>query len=78
MIELTRFNGQPFLLNPFLIEQIEALPDTTITLTTGKKLVVKEDVDQVQRGVRLFLKDISWINAVRGEESVMRCSEAEE
>ncbi|MFT8707898.1 MAG: flagellar FlbD family protein [Sporolactobacillus sp.] len=78
MIELTHFNGQPFLLNPFLIEQIEALPDTTVTLTTGKKLVVKESLEQVRSRVLCFLRDISLENAARGEESVMRCSKAED
>lgn len=78
MIQLTRFNGQSFLLNAFLIEQIEALPDTTITLTTGKKLVVKETVDQINQRMTLFLKEISWLPAVRAEEGVLRCSKAEE
>ncbi|MFX3618466.1 MAG: flagellar FlbD family protein [Sporolactobacillus sp.] len=78
MIELTRIKGQPFLLNPFLIEQIEALPDTTITLTTGKKLVVKESPDTVSERIRQFLKSVSWPGAVRAEESVMKCSKAED
>jgi flagellar protein FlbD len=34
-------------LNADLIETIEATPDTVITLTTEKKLVVQEDVDTV-------------------------------
>lgn len=31
-----------FALNSFFIEQVESLPDTTITLKSGKKVVVKE------------------------------------
>ncbi|WP_441351494.1 flagellar FlbD family protein [Tuberibacillus sp. Marseille-P3662] len=31
-----------FALNAFFIEQVESLPDTTITLKSGKKVVVKE------------------------------------
>ncbi|MDY0396371.1 flagellar FlbD family protein [Virgibacillus halophilus] len=42
MIKLTRLNGEALILNAILIEQIQSLPDTTITLTTGRKLVVKE------------------------------------
>lgn len=48
MIELIRLNGQPFLLNAMLIEQIEAFPDTTITLLSGKKIVVRNDIDEVK------------------------------
>ncbi|MDD9147058.1 MULTISPECIES: flagellar FlbD family protein [unclassified Sporolactobacillus] len=77
MIQLTRFNGQTFLLNVFLIEQVEALPDTTITLTTGKKLVVRETADQVDQRITRFLKQISWMPAARAEESVMRCLKTE-
>ena len=42
MIELTRLNEVKFSLNSDLIEVIETTPDTVITLTTGKKLIVKE------------------------------------
>ncbi|WP_367613672.1 flagellar FlbD family protein [Halalkalibacter nanhaiisediminis] len=48
MIELIRLNGQPFLLNAMLIEQIEALPDTTITLMSGKKIVVRNEINEVK------------------------------
>jgi flagellar protein FlbD len=49
MIELIRLNGQPFLLNALLIEQIEAFPDTTITLLSGKKIVVRNDMHEIKR-----------------------------
>ncbi|KMK77223.1 flagellar FlbD family protein [Alkalihalobacillus pseudalcaliphilus] len=47
MIELNRLNGNAFLINILQIEQIESLPDTTITLLNGKKLVVKNDLSEV-------------------------------
>ena len=47
MIELTRFNGERFVLNADLIEMVEATPDTVIRLLNGKKLLVKESVEQV-------------------------------
>nr|WP_217586215.1 flagellar FlbD family protein [Lentibacillus saliphilus] len=47
MIELTRLNGESFKLNVFLIEQIQSCPDTTITLTSRKNLVVSESEDDV-------------------------------
>jgi flagellar protein FlbD len=33
---------RPLLINPDLIETVEATPDTVVTLTTGKKLIVLE------------------------------------
>lgn len=42
MIEVTRLDGSRFVLNCDLIEVIEAHPDTVISLTTQKKLVVRE------------------------------------
>jgi flagellar protein FlbD len=45
MILLTKLNDRKFVLNAELIEIIEETPDTVITLTSGKKLVVKETID---------------------------------
>ena len=47
MISLTRLNDSKIVLNSDLIEFVEALPDTFITMTTGQKIVVKESVDDV-------------------------------
>ncbi len=61
MIELIRINGQPFLLNVLLIEQIEAFPDTTITLTNGKKIVVRDSMDEVKRLINERFEHIGLI-----------------
>ena len=47
MIMLTKFNSKTnkkgeFVLNAEIIESIEETPDTVITLTNGKKLIVEE------------------------------------
>ncbi len=42
MIKVTRLNGTEYLLNPHLIESVDKTPDTTITLVSGKKVVIKE------------------------------------
>lgn len=47
MIRVTRLNGAELVLNADLIESLEATPDTIVALTTGKKLMVKEAVDEV-------------------------------
>jgi len=49
MIELTRLNGKAFTLNALYIETVESFPDTTITLTTGTKLIVLESEDEVRQ-----------------------------
>lgn len=47
MIQLSRLNNELFTLNALLIEQIESLPDTTITLINGKKILVKNPEKEV-------------------------------
>ncbi len=47
MIRVTRINGEPVVVNAEFIEFIEPTPDTVISLTTGKKMMVHETVDEV-------------------------------
>lgn len=58
MINLTRINDVTFTLNSDLIETIEEVPDTVITLTTGKKIVVKENRQEVINLIKNFKKEI--------------------
>jgi flagellar protein FlbD len=47
MISVTRLKGQVVALNPDMIESVEENPDTTIRLTSGEKLLVRESLEQV-------------------------------
>lgn len=47
MIELTRLNGSPMVLNSDLIKTAEASPDTMLTLINGEKLIVREEPGEV-------------------------------
>ncbi len=47
MIPLTRLNGQPLVVNVDLVRTVEERPDTTITLTTGDHILVKESMTEV-------------------------------
>lgn len=47
MIKVTRFNGDEFFINSDLIEFIEETPDTVISMTTGKKVIVEETAEQI-------------------------------
>lgn len=69
MISLTQLNGNTFTLNAIYIEQVQSFPDTTITLTTGKKFVVKESEDIVAQKVASFYRDITLLplNGNKGE-----------
>ena len=58
MIDVTKVNGKKFTLNSRLIETIEETPDTVITLTTGKKIIVKESRQEVKHLVKLYEKDL--------------------
>jgi flagellar protein FlbD len=58
MIDVTKVNGKKFTLNSRLIETIEETPDTVITLTTGKKIIVKESRQEVKNLVKLYENDL--------------------
>lgn len=68
MISLTRLNGKPFFLNALLIETVEATPDTVITLTSNKKVMVQESVAEVVERATAFLTQ-SRITVVESNSS---------
>ena len=47
MIKLTRLNQKELMVNAERVEFVEAIPDTVITLVSGKKIMVAESVDEV-------------------------------
>ena len=70
MIQLTRLNGKSFNLNALYIETFESFPDTTITLTTGTKYIVKESEEEVRQKITEFYQHIQILSNphLRGEE----------
>jgi flagellar protein FlbD len=58
MIEITKLSGVKILVNPDLIEIVEETPDTVLTLTTGRKIIVKESRQELKNLVKLYRKDI--------------------
>lgn len=58
MIQLTALDGRDVVLNALLVERIEAVPDTVITLTTGNCYVVREAVDEVVRRSVEYLRSL--------------------
>lgn len=57
MIEVTKMNGQKVLINPNLIEVIEETPDTVISFSTGRKIIVKESRQELKNLVKSYRKD---------------------
>jgi flagellar protein FlbD len=55
---VSRLNGQPFALNPDLIERADATPDTVVTLTNGAKYVVAEGLEELVAAVRDYRASI--------------------
>lgn len=47
MITITRLNDKELIINCDLIESMEATPDTTISMTTGRKIIARESIDEI-------------------------------
>ncbi len=58
MITLTNLNGNSFVLNSNLIETIESIPETKITLTNGKYFLVSEIKEDIIRAVIAYNRQI--------------------
>ena len=58
LITLSKLNEHKFILNCSLIETMEETPDTIITLTNGKKYIVKESIEEVVELVIAYNRSI--------------------
>ncbi len=66
MIKLTLFNDSDVIVNADLIEMVEKTPDTLLTLSTGKKVLVQESADDVINKVVTYRRLVSKQNKVLG------------
>ena len=57
MIDVTKLNGKEITVNCELIEIVEETPDTVITLTTGKKIIVKESRQIIKNLVKSYKRE---------------------
>jgi len=70
MIAVTRLNGSAFYINALLVETIEEMPDTLITLTTGKKIIVLEKAAEVTSSIQHYIRSIGVLAAtVKGDKT---------
>ena len=63
MIKLTKFKSEAhkrgeFVLNAEIIETVEETPDTVVTLTNGKKLIVEESMEEIVRRVMEYRRSM--------------------
>ena len=65
MIEVTRLDGTVYWVNPHQIEYMEANPDTTLIMLSGKRLVVREDRQTVFASIIEYRRQIG---AFKNEE----------
>jgi flagellar protein FlbD len=54
MIKLTRLDRQEIAINCDRIAWVEGRPDTTLRMTTGESILVRESVDEVVRRIAAF------------------------
>lgn len=65
MIEVTKLHGETFWLNPHQIEYIERTPDTTMVMLSGKRIIVRESLAQIQERIVAYRR---LIGAFKNEE----------
>lgn len=61
MIDVTKMNGMNITINSDLIETVEDTPDTVITLTTGRKIIVKESRQTIKNLVKSFKRKCTFM-----------------
>ena len=68
MIKVTKLNGKNYHLNAIYIELVESNPDTTITMTTGSKYVVRESEQEVLEAILNYYKSIKILGYLERED----------
>jgi flagellar protein FlbD len=58
LIRLTRFCGDPVFVNCDLIEIVERMPDTVLTLMSGNRLTVQETPEQIANLIRSYRRSV--------------------
>ena len=65
MIQLTKLNQTPISLNAVYIERIESIPDTVVTLLSGKKVHVLETVEEVTNKMTTYYQKINLLSSLQ-------------
>lgn len=65
MIKVTKLNQTPLTLNAIYIERVETIPDTVVTLLSGKKVHVLETVEEVMDQVTAYYQKINLLHSLQ-------------
>ena len=60
MIQVTQLNGKKCWINPHMIETMESLPDLTLTLLSGRKLIIKDSPEEVIQKIIEYRNKIAF------------------
>ncbi len=60
MIQVTQLNGKKYWINPHMIETMETLPDLTLTLLSGRKLIIKDSPEEVIQKIIEYRNKIAF------------------
>ena len=58
MIDLLRLDGKIFWVNPHMIEAMETNPDLTLTMLSGRKIIVRNPPQEVIQKIIEYRKQI--------------------
>ena len=62
MIEVMRLDGTGYWVNPHMIESMETNPDLTLTMLSGKKIIVKNSPSEIIKKIIDYRKKIGIDN----------------
>ncbi|MCR4734747.1 MAG: flagellar FlbD family protein [Treponema sp.] len=51
MIEVTRLDGKNYWVNPHMIESMESNPDLTLTMLSGRKIIVRNSPEEIVKKI---------------------------
>ena len=58
MIIVTKLDNREIVINSECIEMIESTPDTTVTMTTGRKIILRDSVEEVLEKIIQYKKSV--------------------
>lgn len=58
MIKVSKLNGVEYYINADIIDYIEKTPDTLITLSSGKKLIVLETPEEIVNRIIAYRQSV--------------------
>jgi len=58
MIKVTRINDEEIIVNAVMVEFVESTPDTVLSMVSGRKLMVRESVDEVRLKIQTYYQVI--------------------